>query len=137
MDSDHARRHLAAEPIAVIGLVSVIWWCAYGRTTPFPSIWRAIPKDEQIGWLFAAPALVTAALLVIVIVVPDRSWVGLVGAATWVVLSIWSTRRGDGDGLWALVIPLYLLIALVIVGVTATGRALALKLRPGASGVWP
>jgi hypothetical protein len=137
VDLDQARSHRVAEPIAVVVLVSVIWWCAYGRTTPFPSIWRVIPKDDQVGWLFAASALVAVALVAIVAIVPDRRWVGLVGAATWFVLSIWSTRRGDSDGLWALVIPLYLVVALAIVGLTAMGRALALKLRSRASDFWP
>ncbi len=69
VDLDQARSHRVAEPIAVVVLVSVIWWCAYGRTTPFPSIWRVIPKDDQVGWLFAASALVAVALVAIVAIV--------------------------------------------------------------------
>lgn len=115
--------------LGVAGVVFGIWWLAYGRTTPFPSIWYLIPSEGQPRWFFVGVMLVTIALVIIGVREPRVRFAGPVGVSTWVILSVWSTRRGDGDGLWGLAIPLYVAIALAMLLPIGLSRRLAHRYR--------
>jgi hypothetical protein len=97
--------------VGVVGMVVALWWVTFGRTTPFPSIWHSVPRDGNPGWFLVGAAVVTVALAVVEGRPRPVRLSGLIGVGAWLVLSVWSTRRGDGDGLWALAIPVYFVIA--------------------------
>ena len=109
---------------AVAAAVLATWWLAYGRTTPFPSLCYVEPKSEQLGWFAAAAGIVAVLLAGCTWWAPEKRWYGAVGTSTWLVLSVWSTRRGDGDGLWALVIPVYLLVGFAMLAVVELVRSI-------------
>jgi len=108
----------APEPASIyVGAVVVVvltWWATYGRTTPFPSIWSTVPESENLIWFWIGVVAVTVVLVALCVKEPRLRWSAPLGVATWIVLSVWSARRGDGDGLWALSIPFYVAIGLTM-----------------------
>jgi hypothetical protein len=114
---------------AVVGVGS-IWWLIYGRLTPFPSVWFDTPRSVDHRWEVTAYVIVTAALLLATRLAPRARLIGRIGCLTWFVLSVWSTQRGDGDGLWLFIVPLYLAPIAVMLGLVELTRWSRLQQEP-------
>jgi hypothetical protein len=112
------RRVLRNWVAAVCTVASVfsIWWVIYGRLTPFPSIWYDHPDGVSEGWEWVAFVAVAGALIGAVVIAPDRWFVGLLGSATWLVVSAWAIQRGDTTGLWVFILPVYVMASALLLG---------------------
>jgi hypothetical protein len=115
--------------VTVVGF-GLIWWVIYGRLTPFPSVWFTVPRSVDHRWEVVAYVVVTLALMVATRLAPERRLVGRIGCLTWLVLSVRATQRGDGDGLWVFILPLYLAPVLAMLGVVELTRWSCLRQRP-------
>ena len=71
--------------------------------------------------------VVTGVLVAIAVVWPDRRHLGALGAVVWFVLSVRATRRGDNDGLWALIVPFYLAGAAAMIAIVAGVRTCVIR----------
>jgi hypothetical protein len=130
-----ARIGRATALVVTVLSVLVIWWLAYGRLTPFPSTWTLTPRSMELTQLVVAAALVSVAIALLTHLFSRHRLVPPVGALTWLVLSIWATRRGDGDGLWVLIVPFYVAIAIAMVALAALTRRVARRIRAGSIGL--
>jgi hypothetical protein len=102
--------------------IGLVWWVIYGRLTPFPSEWFNTPHSVDHRWEVFAYVVVTLALVVATRLAPSRRLVGRIGCLTWFVLTIRATQRGDGDGLWVFIVPLYLAPVAVMLGLVELHR---------------
>jgi hypothetical protein len=115
--------------VTVVG-VAMIWWLIYGRLTPFPSVWFDTPHSVDHRWEVAAYVVITVVLVVATRLAPSRRLIGRIGCLTWLVLSVRATQRGDGDGLWVFILPLYLAPVLAMLGVVELTRRSQLRQEP-------
>jgi hypothetical protein len=104
---------LVAGACTVVG-VFMMWWVIYGRLTPGPSVWYDHPDGISQGWEWLAFVAVAAALIGAVVIAPDRWFVGYLGSATWLIVSVWVMQRGDTSGLWVLRVPIYLMASVLL-----------------------
>jgi hypothetical protein len=123
-DRDDEGRGPSPRTIALATVVGVasIWWVIYGRLTPFPAVWYTTPRSVDHRWEVAAYVVVTLALMVATRLAPRRRLIGRIGCLTWFVLTVWATQRGDGDGLWVFIVPLYVAPIVVMLGLVELTR---------------
>jgi hypothetical protein len=122
-DDDEGRRPStwSVVLVTVVG-IALLWWVIYGRLTPFPSVWFNTPRSVDHRWEVSAYVVVTLALLVATRLAPSRRLIGRIGCLTWFVLTVWATQRGDGDGLWVFIVPLYVAPVAAMVGLVELTR---------------
>jgi hypothetical protein len=106
----------AAIVAVVLGIV--LWWRFFGSAPRYSDVNEDNGDASFFLWMIATA-------FVIGFFARDRA--GVCGVALGVpplVLAPWTAPRGDGDGLWTLIIPILFLFIFVVVGASAAAGRL-------------
>ena len=99
---------------AVVGLVT---WIATMASAPRHSYGAEQDMGSPALWYVLLAAALAGGVLV-----PQRArLVGVLLGAPALLLAPWTAPRGDGDGLWILIVPLLAVFVLVLAAVASLG----------------
>jgi hypothetical protein len=111
---------------AVAGFVGLATWIVTAASAPRYSY----GPEPQMGSRALFPVLLLSALIG-GFAVPRRAWLtGLMLGLPPLLLSPWTAPRGDGDGLWVLIVPMLALFLPVLMGAAKVAAWLRGRIRP-------